>query len=102
MVLDDGRIVSYLQTETRFPSLKSYFQAEFDSPKALLQKTDGLLKSLVDGSGEKNDLYAIVDGNGSNFSWDVVFIFSLHPIYVRSHFWDSSDSETKGQGSLKI
>ena len=67
MVLDDGRIVSYLQTETRFPSLKNYFQVEFDSPKTLLRKTDGLLKSLVDGSGDKNALYAIADGNGFNF-----------------------------------
>ena len=44
------------------PLLKSYFQAEFDSPKTPLQKTDGLLKSLVDGSGDKNALYAIADG----------------------------------------
>ncbi|KAF8799457.1 multidrug resistance-associated ABC transporter [Phlegmacium glaucopus] len=41
MVLDDGRI------------------AEFDSPKALLHKTDGFLKSLVDGSGDKEALYAM-------------------------------------------
>ena len=54
------------------PSLNNYFQAEFDSPKTLLQKTDWLLKSLLDGSGDKNALYAIADGNGSNFSWDVV------------------------------
>jgi len=50
MVLDNGRI------------------AEFDSPKTLLQKTDGLLKSLVDGSGDKNTLYAIADGGFNNFS----------------------------------
>jgi ABC-type multidrug transport system fused ATPase/permease subunit len=45
MVLDDGRI------------------AEFDSPKTLLEKTDGLLKSLVDGSGDKGALYAMVEGS---------------------------------------
>ena len=67
MVLNDGRIVGYLQTEKCFFSLKSYFQAEFDSPKTLLRKTDGLLRSLVDGSGDKNALYAIADGDGSNF-----------------------------------
>jgi len=50
MVLDDGRI------------------AEFDSPKTLLQKTDGFLKSLVDGSGDKDALYAMADGSGPNFS----------------------------------
>ena len=55
-------------------SLKSYFQAEFDSPKTLLRRTDGLLKSLVDGSGDKNALYAIANGNGFNFSWDIVFV----------------------------
>ena len=65
MVLDDGRIVSYVQTNwSTLPSLKSYFQAEFDSPKSLLQKTDGLLKSLVEDSGDKNSLYAIADSNG--------------------------------------
>ena len=67
MVLDDGRIVSYLQIEKCF-LLKSYFQAEFDSPKTLLRRTDGLLRSLVDGSGDKNALHAIADGNGFNFS----------------------------------
>ena len=40
MVLDAGRLV------------------EFDSPKALLQKKDGLLHSLVEASAEKEALYA--------------------------------------------
>ena len=60
MVLDDGRIVSYLQTETPFFTEK-LFQAEFDSPKTLLQKTDGFLKSLVDDSGDKDALCAMAD-----------------------------------------
>ena len=62
MVLDDrdGRIVSYLQIELRFLT-ESYFQADFDSPKTLLQKTDGFLKSLVDNSGDKDALCAMVD-----------------------------------------
>ena len=39
MVLDAGRLV------------------EFDSPATLLKKKDGLFKSLVDQSGEKEELY---------------------------------------------
>ncbi|KAF8816580.1 P-loop containing nucleoside triphosphate hydrolase protein [Phlegmacium glaucopus] len=39
--------------------------AEFDSPKILLQKTDGFLKSLVDGSGDKDVLYDMADGIAS-------------------------------------
>jgi len=39
MVLDAGRLV------------------EFDSPAILLKKKDGLFKSLVDQSGEKEELY---------------------------------------------
>lgn len=31
--------------------------AEFDSPVALLLKEGGLLKSLVDGSGDRDALY---------------------------------------------
>ncbi|KAF8157929.1 multidrug resistance-associated ABC transporter [Crassisporium funariophilum] len=47
MVLDDGRIV------------------EFDSPQVLLRKEDGLLKALVDGSGDKVALYAMAEGRAS-------------------------------------
>ena len=63
MVLDDDQIVSYLHIET-YPSLKSYFQAEFDSPKTT-PKDKWVLEvigALVDGSGDKNALYAIADG----------------------------------------
>ncbi|KAF9475019.1 multidrug resistance-associated ABC transporter [Pholiota conissans] len=45
MVLDAGRIV------------------EFDTPAALLQMEDGMLKALVDGSGDKAMLYAMVEGD---------------------------------------
>ena len=44
MVLDAGRIV------------------EFDSPRTLLEKGSGLLKSLVDESGDKEALYAMAYG----------------------------------------
>ena len=60
MVLDDGRIVSYIQTEIHFPH-RTTFKAEFDSPKTLLQKRDGFLKSLVDDSGDKDALCAMAD-----------------------------------------
>ena len=44
MVLDAGRIV------------------EYDSPKTLLEKEGGFLKSLVDESGDKDALYAMAGG----------------------------------------
>ncbi|TDL28857.1 P-loop containing nucleoside triphosphate hydrolase protein [Rickenella mellea] len=44
MVLDAGRIT------------------EFDSPKELLKKEGGMLKSLVDESGDKDNLYAMAEG----------------------------------------
>ena len=47
----------FLQTKIR--RFLTTFQAEFDSPKALLRKTDSLLKSMVDGSGDKDALYAV-------------------------------------------
>ncbi|KAF9481121.1 multidrug resistance-associated ABC transporter [Pholiota conissans] len=47
MVLDAGRIV------------------EFDTPAALLQKENGTLKALVDGSGDKVVLYAMAEGNSA-------------------------------------
>ncbi|KAF4617652.1 hypothetical protein D9613_005677 [Agrocybe pediades] len=45
MVLDGGRLV------------------EFGTPKELLQHTDGLLRSLVDGSGDKDTLYTLAGVN---------------------------------------
>ena len=44
MVLDAGRIV------------------EYESPKVLLEKEGGFLRSLVDESGDKNALYAMSVG----------------------------------------
>ena len=43
MVLDAGRIV------------------EYDSPKELLKQNGGFFKSLVDESGDKDALYAMVN-----------------------------------------
>ncbi|KAI0317990.1 hypothetical protein OF83DRAFT_1118292 [Amylostereum chailletii] len=37
---------------------------EFDTPSALLKKEDGMLKSLVDESGDKETLYAMAAGKG--------------------------------------
>ncbi|KIJ26945.1 hypothetical protein M422DRAFT_38010 [Sphaerobolus stellatus SS14] len=47
LVLDSGRIV------------------EFDSPKKLLKKEGGKLKSLVDESGDKENLYQMAEGKAS-------------------------------------
>ena len=41
MVLDAGKLV------------------EFDSPANLLENKEGYLKALVDGSGDKDELYAM-------------------------------------------
>jgi hypothetical protein len=37
------------------------FQSEFDTPESLLGKEDSLFKALVDGSGDKDALYEIVN-----------------------------------------
>ncbi|KIJ38934.1 hypothetical protein M422DRAFT_33000 [Sphaerobolus stellatus SS14] len=50
LVLDSGRI------------------AEFDSPKKLLKKEGGKLKSLVDESGDREALYAMAEGKASTSS----------------------------------
>ncbi|KDR83050.1 hypothetical protein GALMADRAFT_866663 [Galerina marginata CBS 339.88] len=50
MVLDEGQI------------------AEFDSPRALLQKEGSKFKALVDGSGDKADLYAMAEGKAASTS----------------------------------
>ena len=44
MVLDAGKLV------------------EFDSPANLLEKKEGYLKALVDGSGDRDALYAMARG----------------------------------------
>lgn len=38
------------------------FQAEFDTPANLLKKEGGMLKALVDESGDKEKLYAMAAG----------------------------------------
>jgi hypothetical protein len=40
-------------------------QVEFDTPTALLQKEDGMLKALVDESGDKAMLYSMAEGNSA-------------------------------------
>src|SRR4051794_17662848 len=45
MVLDAGRVV------------------EFDSPAALLKNADGLFRSLVDGSADREELIAMANGS---------------------------------------
>lgn len=60
MVLDAGHIVSILW----FKGLSSLYplQVEFDSPKELLKRTGGKLRSLVDESGDRDLLYAMAQG----------------------------------------
>lgn len=48
MVLDAGRIV------------------EFDSPRELLKLEEGKLRSLVDESGDRDNLFAMAEGNATS------------------------------------
>ena len=48
MVLDAGRIV------------------EFDSPRELLKLEKGKLRSLVDESGDRDNLFAMAEGNATS------------------------------------
>ncbi|KAJ7779793.1 hypothetical protein B0H16DRAFT_1499876 [Mycena metata] len=59
MVLDAGHIASTLRPNHSW-SLTSA-QVEFDSPKVLLQNERGLLRALVDESGDKEVLYQMVE-----------------------------------------
>ncbi|KAF8722474.1 P-loop containing nucleoside triphosphate hydrolase protein, partial [Rhizoctonia solani] len=52
MVLDAGRMV------------------EYDSPKVLLRKQGGAFKSLVDGSGERDELYMLIEGESAAREYD--------------------------------
>jgi ABC-type multidrug transport system fused ATPase/permease subunit len=45
MVLDAGKVI------------------EFDSPSELLKQENGLLRALVDESADKEQLYAMAEGN---------------------------------------
>lgn len=59
MVLDAGKIVSD-PPYFLFPLfLTNPMQVEFGKPSELLQKDDGVLRSLVDESGDKATLYAM-------------------------------------------
>jgi ABC-type multidrug transport system fused ATPase/permease subunit len=39
-------------------------QVEFDTPKALLKNPNGMLRALVDESGDKEKLYSMAEGKG--------------------------------------
>ncbi|KAF8963030.1 multidrug resistance-associated ABC transporter [Flammula alnicola] len=57
-IMDADRIVLTI-TDT-------WAQAEFDTPKSLLQRDDSMFKALVDGSGDKAALYEMVEGKVSS------------------------------------
>lgn len=59
MVLDAGRIVSIKVVQL---CVAIYgLQVEFDSPKALLKNKRGMLRALVDESGDKDVLYGMAE-----------------------------------------
>lgn len=60
MVLDGGRLVRCTLHQPDL--LLTLFQAEFDTPLSLLKKSGGVLRSLVDESGDRATLYAMAEG----------------------------------------
>jgi hypothetical protein len=65
MVLDAGRIVSYIALLFTLQIAHLIAQVEFDSPKELLKIEDGKLRALVEESGDREALYAMA-GADSN------------------------------------
>ena len=63
MVLDAGRIVrdDHLTNLRRCSSKCVISQVEFDTPAVLLKKEGGMLKALVEGSGDKAVLYEMAE-----------------------------------------
>ena len=69
MVLDAGQIVSKPRRSADERQLTLCFQVEFGKPAELLQNEKGILRSLVDESGDKGNLYAMAANHESK--WDV-------------------------------
>ena len=62
MVLDSGNLVGVLvfyRFTKCFYKLAMLPQAEYDTPRKLLENDGGLFRSLVDQSGDKEQLYAM-------------------------------------------
>ena len=60
MVLDAGHIVSDTALSIRGSSL-TIEQVEFGKPADLLENEKGMLRALVDESGDKEELYAMME-----------------------------------------
>ena len=60
MVLDAGHIVSDAALTNR-GSLLTTKQVEFGKPADLLENEKGILRALLDESGDKEELYAMVE-----------------------------------------
>ena len=67
MVLDAGNIVSHTLSYILFYLILSG-QVEFDSPQELLKDEDGVFRGLVDESGVKDTLHAMVTEKNSTLS----------------------------------
>lgn len=59
LVLDAGKLVSKMLVSPVLIDWE-FVQVEYDSPAALLAKENGMFKSMVDGSGDREHLYAMV------------------------------------------
>ena len=44
----------------------TFVQVEFDTPSALLKNDKGILRALVNESGDKETLYAMAEGKGAS------------------------------------
>lgn len=64
MVLDSGKIVRSLKRIRNLDLVDTLrlIQVEFDHPKELLENKDGFFRALVDGSEDKDALYAMAEG----------------------------------------
>lgn len=64
MVLDAGHIVSCCRHGFCVAYVLSYSQVEFGKPSELLRIQNGLLRALVDESGDQENLISMAAGAG--------------------------------------
>ena len=62
MVLDAGRIVCERFARVADPIADIFLKAEFGKPSELLKNEKGMLRALVDESGDKETLCAMANG----------------------------------------
>jgi len=71
-------------------------QAEFDSPKKLLRNEQGMLRSLVDGSGDREALFELARSKSWNeLSLNSDFIVNafciIHWLFIENYFFKGGE-----------